>query len=134
MQGNQSNPKSFASYLEPYKILSTQNLIVLDTGFDGSVAEALGYVAREQGYTGNVTGLLLYKNHYVESTTKVLSLNNGEDPSLQRWAQALDENVLRGPDFSSPVFHRSSADAEKTKNDPAYKATILGLLDGLRQP
>jgi hypothetical protein len=137
---NESNPRELARILNSEGVFDKPNLIVVDTGFQGSVVEAVGYIARRKSQPVHVEGVLLKMNDRLESTVPTFALNKSPaysaSPDFQKdllhWATAIDENNSDGSQVSklNDAFQRSSA-VKDAKTRSNYLSTLAGLRAGL---
>jgi hypothetical protein len=152
---NDPDPDVLARYLSEFALFENDKLLVVDTGFQGSIPEAVGYVATEYfDYRGKVEGVMLTYANGMESVTPIQSLNSPGSPFLERetafWSRCLDGNNSDGCDFANikDAFPRSkqvrdikflangnirvSLSGRPTKAQIRdYQDTLLGLYDGL---
>lgn len=135
---NNSNPAELKEYLADKDVFSSPRVIVLDTGFRGSIVEAVGYVAKDVNPSIHVEGALISMSDGIDSVTPIVSLTKPRmlvNDDLAKWATRLDHNNAQGAQIGMhpgwlDAFRRSSAVTDKKTLD-SYKSTIAGLVDGL---
>jgi hypothetical protein len=146
---NESDINSATAYVTGQNVLHGGKIIVLDTGFAGSIPEIIHQVARNIGYRDPVEGVLLAKNK--TEVAVPLSAVSHDDEEGALWAKRLDGNNSQGALYAHyfDVFQRSQTMSISKGGsgapqvvitpitDPkelwAYKATLQGLQDGLAQ-
>jgi len=142
-------------------LFSNPNLMVVDTGYQGTTVEALAATSRDQENGVNVEGTLLSKNQRAFNTVPVRSVD-GEGRTLRmtfekpilspaRWASAIDCNNCQGAQvvWDPDAFQRSelftgfkqsdsghwivetTSELEDARKKANYESTLQGLWDGL---
>ncbi len=128
------------AYLEQHRVFDGDKLIVVDTGFLGSVPEAVGQIAQSAGYRGEVEGVLLYQSTIplVSRTIPVFGFNHvvneEEVSSLESFTYLMDE----GADLSDPVTKMLYFDGDLLRGLPFAKSrkspSRLVQIDGIWMP
>ncbi|MCB0420618.1 MAG: hypothetical protein KDD61_06465 [Bdellovibrionales bacterium] len=142
---------------------NSDKVIVVDTGYFGTIPEVIHYAARKASYNGEVSGVMVYHNgpKLVSNSLPIQSLNNGiafnREENIPRyyrldwWAEFIDEG--RGFDGMDLIkgFQRSRPSPSKLVNNNGnwepntkpfqdraslyqFQQMLLGIEDALNNP
>jgi hypothetical protein len=104
---------------------NADEVIVADTGFNGTVVDAVKYAAGQQNFSAPIIGALVAQNQDVRNTVPILSLNNAiwSDGKFGPfwWAHFMDEGLASNDDFDWDRSRFSRAGFERSRPRPAKK-------------
>ncbi|MBT4761301.1 MAG: hypothetical protein HOO06_06355 [Bdellovibrionaceae bacterium] len=133
---NRKNEAIITEYIRQHKVFEgVDKVLVVDTGYNGTMVEVINTVAKSIGFNGEVIGALIEHNgpKVVKNNMPILSLNHGK-PSQEEgypkaystswWAYFMDIGYAPG-DFSgwsySHSFQRSRPSPTKLVKEPSGK-------------
>lgn len=135
--------RHFSPIFEKERIYDSDKIIVVDTGFRGTSAEAVAYITESFEFDGPIEGVLLCHSKGTENTVPIFAVNRSlgfEDQITESWAFSIDENVSYGDRLVEGhnkifTFYRSSklnnAHHAYSEREQKYLSTLAGLIDGL---
>jgi len=101
-----NNDSDLIEYIVDSKLFeNTDNVIIVDTGYDGTMAEVINYAAKNYQFNGEVMGALLEHNgpNSVKNNLPIVSLNkeithdnNTTEYTTNWWAHIIDEGRALG--------------------------------------
>ncbi len=146
------NPQLVLNFLKSFRVFENSKVLVLDTGFRGTIPGVINFAGSAQGYSGLVEGVLVSGYPSKELKTSIFSLNQTlklESKKTDLWARRLDGNNEQGATIawsfdafqrsyrSMPIFDGDNIWVKNTNLESPeevlnYSATLLGLQDGIR--